>query len=96
MLFLLAGASSLFAAGLNPGPPTTRRDDLVDDYFGTKVADPYRWLEDQNSPETRAWIAVQDSYSRPILDGLSGRDILRQRLTALMNVDVIGVPFERG
>jgi len=96
MLFLLGGASTLLAAGLNPGPPATRRDAVVDDYFGIKVADPYQWLEDQNSLATRAWIAAQDGYSRPILDGLSGRAGLRQRLTALMNVDVIGVPSEQG
>ncbi|HXJ94451.1 MAG TPA: prolyl oligopeptidase family serine peptidase [Terriglobia bacterium] len=96
MLLLLAGASALFAAGSTSAPPTTRRDDVVDDYFGTKVADPYQWLEDQNSPDTRAWIEAQDDYSRPILDGLPGRDVLRQRLTALMNVDVIGTPSEHG
>jgi prolyl oligopeptidase len=96
MLVLLAGASTLFAAGSTSAPPTTRRDDVVDDYFGTMVADPYQWLEDQNSAETRAWITAQDSFSRPILDGLPGRDVLRQRLTALMNVDVIGTPFEQG
>lgn len=96
MFLLLAGASTLLAAGLNPGPPATRRDGVVDNYFGTAVADPYQWLEDQNSPETRAWITAQDAYSRPILDGLPGRDALRQRLTALMNVDVIGTPFEQG
>jgi prolyl oligopeptidase len=96
MLLLLAGASALFAAGSTSAPPTTRRDDVVDNYFGTKVPDPYQWLEDQNSPETRAWIAAQDNYSRPILDDLPGRDVLRQRLAALMNVDVIGTPSEYG
>jgi prolyl oligopeptidase len=96
MLLLLAGASTLFAAGSTSAPPTTRRDDVVDDYFGTKVIDPYQWLEDQNSPQTRAWISAQDNYSRPVLDSLPGRDALRQRLTALMNVDVIGTPSEHG
>lgn len=96
MILLLAGVSTVFAAGSTSAPPTTRRDDVIDDYFGTKVADPYHWLEDQNSPETRAWITAEDNFSRPILDSLPGRDSLRQRLTALMNVDVIGTPFEQG
>ncbi|HEY6291100.1 MAG TPA: prolyl oligopeptidase family serine peptidase [Terriglobia bacterium] len=97
MLFLLAGAGVL-AGATNPAapqpPPATRRDDVVDNYHGTRVPDPYRWLEDQNSPETRAWIKAEDSYSRAILDSLPGRDAIQQRLEALMNVDVIGVPRE--
>ncbi len=96
MLFLAAGASLLAGANSTSTPPAplTRRDDLVDDYHGVKVPDPYRWLEDQNSPETRAWIKAEDDRTRAVLDGLPGRDAIRQRLTELMNVDVIGVPRE--
>lgn len=86
----LAGANS----ASTPPAPATRRDDVVDDYHGVKVPDPYRWLEDQNSPETRAWIKTEDDYTRATLDALRGRDTIRQRLAALMNVDVIGVPRE--
>ncbi len=96
MLFLSAGAS-LFASGSSmpvPAAPATRRDDVVDDYDGVRVPDPYRWLEDQNSPETRAWIKAEDDRTRGVLDGIPGRDEIRDRLTALMNVDVIGVPRE--
>jgi prolyl oligopeptidase len=98
MLFLGVGAS-LFAAASSistPPAPVTRRDDVVDVYHGVKVPDPYRWLEDQNSPETRAWIKVEDDRTRSVLDSLPGRDAIRQRLTELMNVDVIGVPREEG
>jgi prolyl oligopeptidase len=94
--FLVAGAGLLAGSGLTstaPAPPT-RRDDVVDDYHGVKVPDPYRWLEDQNSPETRAWIKAENDHTRSILDGLQGRGAIRQRLAALMNVDVIGVPRE--
>ena len=94
MFFLVASVG--VPAGASSGPPPTRRDDVVDDYHGVRVPDPYRWLEDQNSPETRAWIEAQDGFSRPILDGLAGRDALRRRLTALMDVDVIGLPREEG
>jgi len=98
MLSLSAGASLLVGANSTSTPPapSTRRDNLVDDYHGVKVPDPYRWLEDQNSPETRAWIKAEDDRTRSVLDGLPGRDAIRQRLTALMNVDVIGVPREEG
>jgi len=98
MLFFAAGTDLHAGASSTSTPPAppTRRDDVVDDYHGVKVPDPYRWLEDQNSPETRAWIKTEDDYARAILDALPGRDLIRQRLTALMNVDVIGVPREEG
>jgi len=99
MLLVLAGGVLLAGAvdtASPTQPPPTRRDNVVDDYHGVRVPDPYRWLEDQNSPETRAWIESQDSYTRSILDGLPGRKALQQRLDALMNVDVIGVPREEG
>ncbi|HKO05320.1 MAG TPA: prolyl oligopeptidase family serine peptidase [Candidatus Acidoferrales bacterium] len=76
--------------------PETRRDNVTDDYSGVKVADPYRWLEDQNSPETRAWIEKENQYTRAVLDGLPGRKPIEKRLTALMKVDAFGVPTERG
>src|ERR1700693_4113915 len=53
-------------------PPATRTDDAKDNYFGVEVADPYRWLEDQESPETRAWITAQNIYTRFVLDALRG------------------------
>ena len=79
-----------------PPPPATRMDNVTDDYFGTKVTDPFRWLEDQNSPETRAWIDKQNDYTNSILSKLPGRDVLRTRLSALYKVDSIGMPVEHG
>ncbi|HEV2425663.1 MAG TPA: prolyl oligopeptidase family serine peptidase [Terriglobia bacterium] len=97
MLLVAAGPGPLAGSNSAPPPaPATRRDNVVDDYHGAKVPDPYRWLEDQNSPETRAWIKTEDDYARAILDGLPRREAIRQRLTALMNVDVIGLPREEG
>jgi prolyl oligopeptidase len=96
MLSLLPGVGMVDGAGPASGPPATRRDDVTDDYHGVRVSDPYRWLEDQDSPETRVWIKAQDDYTRPILDGLTGRQAIHDRLAALMNVDVIGIPREEG
>jgi len=73
-------------------PPPTRRDDVVDVLHGVRIPDPYRWLEDQHSPETRAWIDAENAYSRPILDSLSGRQQLKQNVAALMKVDTTGLP----
>jgi len=78
------------------GPPETRTDNVVDDYSGVKVTDPYRWLEDQNSPETRAWIDKQNAYTRYVLDAMPGRKPIEKRLTELMKVDAFGPPTERG
>ena len=77
-------------------PPKTRTDNVVDDYFGTKIADPYRWLEDQDSPATRAWIAAEDRCTDAALDKLPGRDAIAKRLGELMKVNSTGIPIERG
>jgi prolyl oligopeptidase len=77
-------------------PPETRTDNVVDDYSGVKVTDPYRWLEDQNSPETRAWIERQNTYTRAVLDGMPGRKAIEKRLTELMKIEAFGLPTARG
>src|SRR6266481_5422030 len=72
-------------------PPTTfhypaaRRGDQVDDYFGTKVADPYRWLEDVDAPETRTWIEAENALTFDYLARIPQRDAIRHRLTTLWN-----------
>ena len=60
--------------------PEAKRDGVVDDFHGTLVTDPYRWLEDDGSAETAAWNAAEDALARPYLDRLSGRDLPRARL----------------
>lgn len=77
-------------------PPATRTGDVKEVIHGVEIADPYRWLEDQNSAETRKWIDAQNAYSRPILDKLPGRAGIRKRLSELMNIDQTGVPRARG
>jgi prolyl oligopeptidase len=75
--------------------PAAERDDLADDLHGHRVADPYRWLEDPDSPATRRWAAEQDSLARDRLDALPGRDALAGRLTALMSAGSVSVPLWR-
>jgi prolyl oligopeptidase len=62
--------------------------------YGVTIADPYRWLEDQNSPETRAWIAQENAYTDALLNGRPGRDQLERRFAELRKVDSIELPTE--
>jgi len=80
------------ATGARPHYPPAARGDVVDDYFGSKVADPYRWLEDLDSADTRAWVQAQNALSRPLLDALPARPAIHQRLSQLLNFERYGVP----
>jgi prolyl oligopeptidase len=76
--------------------PEARRSDKVDDYFGQKVADPYRWMEEIDSPETGAWIAAERAGTAAALAQMPERDPIRSRLMALWNYPKFGLPFKRG
>ena len=77
-------------------PPVARIDSAKDTYGSTVVADPYRWLEDQNSPETRAWIEAEEKCSEAALSNFSGRAQLTKRLGELLHTDSFEPPVERG
>ena len=76
-------------------PPAARKDATVETLHGVAVADPYRWLEDQNSPETRAWIDAEDRCTEQALRSLPGRAEITKRLSELMKVDSFQPPVER-
>ncbi|HKR22953.1 MAG TPA: hypothetical protein VJS17_10175, partial [Pyrinomonadaceae bacterium] len=76
--------------------PESKKVDHFDDYFGTKVADPYRWLEDETSAETKAWIDAQNKVTFGYLDRIPYREKLKARLTELYNYPRISAPFRRG
>ena len=76
--------------------PETRKDFVVEDYHGVPVADPYRWLEDDNAPEVKAWVEAQNAVTAAYLERLPARDALRRRLTELWNYERFGVPARRG
>jgi prolyl oligopeptidase len=76
--------------------PETRRVDQVDDYFGTPVPDPYRWLEDLEGDETRAWVAAQNAVTQPFLAGLPGRAAIAERLERLWSFERVGLPVKEG
>jgi prolyl oligopeptidase len=76
--------------------PESKKVDQVDDYFGTRVADPYRWLEDENSAETKAWVENENKVTFAYLDKIPYREKLKARLTELYNYPRISAPFRRG
>jgi len=76
--------------------PASKKVDVVDDYFGTKVADPYRWMEDLNAPEVKAWIDAQNAVTFKYLDTLPQREPLRTRITELWNTPRVSTPYYRG
>jgi len=76
--------------------PDTRKMDTADSYFGKSVADPYRWLEDDNSDETKAWVTAQNKVTFGYLNQIPERPQLRNRLTELWNYERYGAPFKRG
>lgn len=76
--------------------PSARRDNVVDDYHGTKVTDPYRWLEQLDSSETKAWVRAEGKLTDTYLKKIPSRSSLQHRLTALQDFEKYGVPFEKG
>ncbi len=76
--------------------PPTRKGDVVDDFFGTKVADPYRWLEDDNSAETKAWVEAQNKVTFAYLAQIPQRATIRERMTRLWDFEKFSAPFKRG
>jgi prolyl oligopeptidase len=76
--------------------PSTARGDVVDNYHGTQVADPYRWLEQLDSEATRQWVNAENAVSQPRLESLPARPWLKQRLTALWNYERFNNPRKAG
>ena len=76
--------------------PATKKEPVTDDYFGTKVEDPYRWLEDDNSEATKAWVAEENKVTNAYLAAIPYRTKIKQRLEALWNYPKYGAPFKKG
>ena len=76
--------------------PQPHQAKQVDAYHGTQVADPYRWLEDPDSDETKAWVEAENKLTFGLLEKIPARDRLKQRLTQLWNYEKYGIPFKQG
>src|SRR5882757_4291404 len=95
-LTALTVATSALAQAPAWNYPSAIRGDVIDDYHGTKVADPYRWLEDLDSPQTTAWVAAENKLTFGFLETLPQRAHFRERLTQLWNFPRIGLPTKEG
>lgn len=76
--------------------PKTDKGTVTDDYFGTNIEDPYRWLEDDKSPETEAWVKEENKVTFDYLDQIRYRDELKDELSAIWNYEKLSAPFKEG
>ena len=98
LLFFLVTSFFLLSLAVSQeaqGPPVARRDDVKEVIHGVTVEDPYRWLEDQNSQETREWIAAENKYTQSQIGDLPTRPYIEKRLSELLKVDNYKETFER-
>ncbi len=95
LAMLLAACNRTAKIDLLPYPQTPRGD-VADNYFGTVVPDPYRWLEDDNSAETAAWVDAENAVTQNYLEQIPFREAIRQRLTELWNYPKQSAPSRHG
>src|SRR6187401_2904903 len=93
--------AAVFVAALPAGAqkltyPVTKKVDHVDTYFGVKVDDPYRWLEDESSPETAQWVEAENKVTFAWLDRIPYREALKARLSRLQNYARYSAPSRKG
>ena len=100
-IIYIAMGSAILAASCASGsgkieyPETMRDTTVVDDYFGTRVADPYRWLENDTSAATEAWVEAENAVTDAYLAKIPFRQALKERMSQLFNYEKMGIPFKR-
>lgn len=93
---LLLMSNTLQAQQFTGDYPVTKKGNQVDEFFGVKVSDPYRWLEDDNSAETKDWIKRENTATNGYLSRIPFRDAIRKRLTEIWNYEKFSAPFNEG
>ncbi|MFT7335514.1 MAG: prolyl oligopeptidase [Porticoccaceae bacterium] len=99
LILIMAVIPTIASFGQDKNPieyPETKKGETVDLYFGTEVNDPYRWLEDDRSAETAAWVEAQNKVTYGYLEQIPFRDALKNRLEKLWNYEKISAPFIEG
>lgn len=94
---LLLTMAAIAAQGFAQSPiayPKTKTVNQVDEYFGVKVADPYRWLEDDNSAETAAWVDAENKVTQDYISKIPFRNALKEKMMKLQNYEKMGIPFK--
>src|SRR5262245_31312532 len=79
-----------------PSYPVTKKSDTVNDYFGTKVADPYQWMEALDSEDVAGWVAAENKVTFDYLDKLPLREWFKKRITELWDYPRVGIPVREG
>src|SRR5436190_19257505 len=92
LLVLCAFLASGIAAQTRFDYPKPRRGDQSDDFYGTKVADPYRWMEETDSPETRSWIEAENKLTQNYISAIPQREAIKNRLTEIWNYERYSAP----
>ena len=83
---------TLFAMDQKPSYPPSRKDSVTETLHGVQITDPYRWLENADSPEVRAWVEKQNQFTEEFLRKLPGREKIRARLNVLLDIGTLGAP----
>src|SRR5581483_5553338 len=89
-------ALTMSVAAQSPNYPPARREAALDDYHGVKVSDPYRWLEQLDSPETRSWVEAEAKLADSCPDKMHARESIKRRLTEVLDYEKYGLPFREG
>ena len=92
----IALAAVALAAEIQMSYPPARRSDQADVYHGVRIEDPYRWLEDADSPETKAWVGAENALTEKYLSQIPARERIRRRLTELWNFERYAGFFKEG
>lgn len=96
LALLLVAAKAPDTVKMPPGPPPSEVRPVTETIHAVTIADPYRWLEDQTSGETRAWIDQQNAYTDKVMEQLPDRQRFADRIQSLLNVDQVSTPVVRG
>ncbi len=95
-LIIATFTMSVFSGYSQHTYPVTKKVQQVDDYFGTKVEDPYRWLEDDRSEATKAWVIEENAFTANYLSTIPFRETIKNQIKEKWNYEKIGAPFEEG
>ncbi|MBE2279644.1 MAG: S9 family peptidase [Ignavibacteriaceae bacterium] len=95
-LFLFINAAFLTVTAQNFNYPPTQKGQVQDNYHGVIIADPYRWLEDDNSEETKNWVSIQSAFTNSYLENIPFREEIKNRFTEILNYERYGMPFKAG